>query len=762
MSAINKILRGYEKRPGNSGAFKLIILALLILICMGMAYYFHFIAHEDIVFSNFFYVPIVLAGIWWGRRGVWVGVFLGACLIAAHILSRSAIPPAPDILRAVMFVVVGLVVGILKEQALKTEETTRLAYVELNQIFNASAEAMLVIDKGFNVLRINDTFSLLFGIGKDETTGKKCYNVFRGPWCHTPDCPMKRILEGEDPLEYDAQRERKDGVKIHCIFTGTPLRSHEGELIGIIEDFRDITERNHLQKRLMAAKSYAENIIANFLDTLIVTNPDGTIRTINQATLDLLEYKEEELIGKPVEIIFAEEVKPLFNDTLELVKRGVVRNYELTYVTKSGRRIPMSFNAAVMRNENNEILGLVAGAKDISQIKETEARLRQAQKMEAIGTLAGGVAHDFNNLLTIIMGNAELALEELNSDLPVCGAIDEIMKAGKSGAALTRQILTFSRRQIIQPEVLNLNVILKDTEKMLRRVIKEDIDLVMVLAPELWQTKVDPGQIEQMLMNLVVNAGDAMPTGGKLTIETENVELDKAYFRDHSAENNPGPYVMMAVTDNGIGMDEETRSRIFDPFFTTKEKGKGTGLGLSTVYGIAKQNKGYVWVYSEPGKGTTFKVYLPRVEAEVTSPQKQKAPAKSVRGSETVLVVEDDEMLRSMIKRILEKYGYGCLMAQNGEEGLRIFEENEDLIRLILTDVVMPGMSGQKMAKKLQSKHPGIKVIYMSGYTDNAIVCYGVLDEGTNFMQKPFTPEGLARKVREVIDSEMPGSHNQS
>ncbi len=365
--------------------------------------------------------------------------------------------------------------------------------------------------------------------------------------------------------------------------------------------------------------------------------------------------------------------------------------------------------------------------------------------------LAGGVAHDFNNLLTTIIGNAELALMELSEDIPIHGNIDEIRKAGKKAASLTRQLLAFSRKQVIQPEMLDLNEVLKSTEKMLRRLIGEDIDLLTVLEPEPWLVYADPGQMDQVIMNLAVNARDAMPRGGKLTIETANVELDHAYFLDHGIENRSGEYVMLAVTDTGVGMDKETQSRIFDPFFTTKERGRGTGLGLSTVYGIVKQNRGYVWVYSEPAKGSTFKVYLPRATSGAPAAEQQKLPKGQLRGSETILVVEDDETVREMAQSFLELYGYRVLVARDGKDAMEVADRHEEPVHVLLTDVVMPGMDGRELAERLRAKLPGMKVIFMSGYTDNAIAHHGVLEEGVVFIQKPFYPDALAAKVREAL-----------
>jgi signal transduction histidine kinase len=389
--------------------------------------------------------------------------------------------------------------------------------------------------------------------------------------------------------------------------------------------------------------------------------------------------------------------------------------------------------------------------------KKLEEELRQAQKMEAIGTLAGGVAHDFNNILTIIIGNADLALKNVVKDDPLREDLGEIKIAAERAASLTRQLLAFSRKQIITPRVLDLNELLTDIEKkMLSRLVGEDVELLTIPEPALWQVQVDPGQMEQVIMNLAINARDAMPTGGKLTIETANIDLAENYFYNHGIKKQPGPYVMLAVSDTGSGMDEKIKEHIFDPFFTTKVqgKGKGTGLGLSTVYGIVKQNNGFVWVYSEPDQGTTFKVYLPKVEGDADSEEKQRTPVVELGGSETVLIVEDDDSLRKLARNALQQHEYRVLDAENGEDALRVSQEHEGPIDLMITDVVMPKMGGKEAADRLRPLYPQMKVIYMSGYTDNAIVHHGVLAPGLNFIEKPFSPEGLAHKVREVLDQE--------
>jgi two-component system, cell cycle sensor histidine kinase and response regulator CckA len=392
--------------------------------------------------------------------------------------------------------------------------------------------------------------------------------------------------------------------------------------------------------------------------------------------------------------------------------------------------------------------------RDITEQKKLEAQFRQSQKMEAIGILAGGIAHDFNNLLTVIIGNAQLALMDVIKDESLRKEIEEIKKAGDRAASLTRQLLAFSRKQIVRPEILDINELLTDIEKMLGRLIGEDIELLTIPDPELWQVEIDPSQIEQVIMNLAVNARDAMPQGGKLTIETANVELNDTYFRDRGVESIPGHYVVLTVSDTGSGMDKETREHIFEPFFTTKEVGKGTGLGLSTVYGIAKQNNGFVWVYSEPEQGTTFKVYLPEAKKDAGPEEKEQSPVDDLGGSETVLIVEDDDVLRKLAQRVLHSYGYRVLDAENGEDALRVSKAHEGQIDLMITDVVMPKIGGREAAERLQPLYPQMKVIYMSGYTDNTIVHHGILAPELNFIQKPFTPEGLAHKMRKVLDDE--------
>jgi two-component system cell cycle sensor histidine kinase/response regulator CckA len=422
-------------------------------------------------------------------------------------------------------------------------------------------------------------------------------------------------------------------------------------------------------------------------------------------------------------------------DAVECIKKGVS-----DYVLKDRMaRLPVAIRRALKDK-----------AERIAR-RRLEEQLQQAQKMEAIGRLAGGVAHDFNNLLTIISGYSQLILDRLPSDDPTRAHVNQIRGAGERAAALTRQLLAFSRKQVLEPRVLDLNEVVGGIDKMLRRLIGEDIDLLTVNSSGLWLVRADPGQVEQVIMNLVVNARDAMPQGGRLTIEMSNVDIDGSY-PDRNPAMVPGRYVTLAISDTGAGMAAEVKERAFEPFFTTKEHGKGTGLGLSTVYGIVKQSGGYIWVYSEIGKGTTFKIYLPAVGENISESQRTELRSRSAWGCETILVVEDNESVRKFVRSVLEPKGYDLLEADGSEDAAKLIEKHSGPIHLLLTDVVMPRLSGPELAARLAPHHPESKVLYMSGYTDNAIVHHGVLDPGTHFLQKPFVPEALMQKIREVLD----------
>ena len=427
-----------------------------------------------------------------------------------------------------------------------------------------------------------------------------------------------------------------------------------------------------------------------------------------------------------------------------------ITEYEIEIIAKDGHRVAIEVNTSLVYH--NDVPVRVQGiARDVTARKQLEEQLRQSQKLEAVGQLAGGVAHDFNNLLTVIGGYSDLLLRRLPEDSPFRTSAEEIKKASDRAGSLTRQLLAFSRKQILQPKVLDLNGVLSDLDKMLRRLIGEDIDLLTITEPDLGQVKADPGQIEQVVINLCVNARDAMLNGGKLTIQTANVTLTEDYARRHTP-CEPGNYVVVAISDNGIGMNAETQKRIFEPFFTTKAIEKGTGLGLSTVYGIVKQSGGNINVYSEVGVGTTFKVYLPRVDEPRDQPLAGSSGGLPL-GSETILLVEDEEQVRSIACEILESIGYQVITAVNGEQAFEIAKGFSGEIHLAITDVVMPQMSGRELIERLAPLRPEMKVLYMSGYTDDAIVRHGLLDERLEFIQKPFTADALARKIRSVLKS---------
>jgi len=400
--------------------------------------------------------------------------------------------------------------------------------------------------------------------------------------------------------------------------------------------------------------------------------------------------------------------------------------------------------------EDEHLIRVWGTQRDVTEQRHLEEQFRQSQKMEAVGQLAGGIAHDFNNLLTAILGNTQLLLRDLPPGDSKRGDVEEIRKASERAASLTRQLLAYSRRQMLQPEVLDLNVVVAEMDRMLRRLIGEHIALVTVLAPDLGRVRADPNQIEQVIVNLAVNARDAMPDGGKLMIETANLTLDESFAQAHLG-SVAGEYALLAVTDTGTGMDATVRAHVFEPFFTTKEVGKGTGLGLATVYGIVKQSGGYISVYSEVGHGSTFKIYLPRIVATadaVGSVQK----GGPTRGTETVLVVEDEPAVLQLSQRALEAQGYVVLAASDPPAALRVVERHGGTIHLLLTDVVMPTMSGAELAERLVAQRPGIRVLYMSGYPGDAVVQHGALPSGSAFLQKPFSPDGLSRKVRDVLD----------
>ena len=504
-------------------------------------------------------------------------------------------------------------------------------------------------------------------------------------------------------------------------------------------------------EELEQQKSLMTDVIGGTNDAIFVKDSAGRYLMANNEVRRVFGKPLEEIIGRDDTHFFPpEEADLILSGDREIMSMAGPVTREEHVTTVDGRRTYLATKGPI-RDGQGKVIGLFGISRDITDQKKLEDQLRQSQKIETVGRLAGGIAHDFNNLLTVINGYSELLLNKVKDKPLLGGELEEIRRAGERAAALTRQLLAFSRRQVMQPKVLDLNEVIPHMDMMLRRLIGEDVEFRTVLGEDLWRVKADPGQIEQVLMNLVVNARDAMPGGGKLTIETSNVFLDEEYSRAHSPVR-PGPYVMLAISDTGVGMDEKTASQVFEPFFTTKERGKGTGLGLSTVYGIVKQSEGFIWVYSEPGKGSTFKVYLPRTGDRREAPDRESAPVEDLRGDKTVLVVEDEESIRKLAVDILGHYGYAVLSAGDGEEALRIAGEFKGEIDLLLTDVVMPRMGGPELFERIRRLRPGIEVLYVSGYTDDAIVHQGALDAGIAFLQKPYSPISLVRKVKDVLE----------
>jgi len=510
-------------------------------------------------------------------------------------------------------------------------------------------------------------------------------------------------------------------------------------------------EQARAQEQLRQSEARYRTLVDGVRDVIFALAPDGTIASLNPACETITGFPRDEWLGRPFEQLVHSDDLPLALELLSSVARGEPRPVNPFRIrTRKGDYRVGEF-AATPQYREGQLAGILGICRDVTERLSLEQQLRQAQKMEAVGRLAGGVAHDFNNILTAITGYADLLLEDLGTTDRRRDDIAEIRKAAERAAGLTRQLLAFSRQQVMQVRVLDLNDVVADTQNMLGRLLGEDIALVTRLDPALGAVKADPGQLEQVIMNLAVNARDAMPGGGKLTIETANAELDDTYVREHFPAR-PGSYVMLAVSDTGTGMSDEVQSHLFEPFFTTKEKGKGTGLGLATVYGIVKQSGGYIWVYTEPGHGTTFKIYLPRVAGAPA--QRASGPKASPvgAGTETVLLAEDEAAVRAVARHALERQGYTVLEASSGEAALDLAERHSGRIHLLLTDVIMPGMNGRALALRLSELRPDLRVVYMSGYTEEAITRHGVLEPGLTYVQKPFTPEGLARKVREVLD----------
>jgi two-component system cell cycle sensor histidine kinase/response regulator CckA len=672
---------------------------------------------------------------------------------------------------------------------------------EFAAIIQHSEDAFIGMSLDETIRSWNPSAERLFGYRADEVLGQPIDLLIPTDFSQATPAVMQRIVQGEHIKHYETVRVRKDGTLLDVSLGLSPIKDAGGKVVGISTIAREISERKQAERRQAAQHG--------------ITKILGEAATLAEAAPKLLKVLCESL-KYPVGIFWHAERQAGALTCLEIWHEPLPRIKELASLIReasheSGAGLPGRVwatgkpewlgQAAPEDNSPRSALGADLGlckacafpvrlAHEVrgviefipseqaeaepqlyavmatvgSQIgqfigrKQTEARLRhtedqyrQAQKMEAIGRLAGGIAHDFNNLLTGILGYSDLLLSNLTASDPSFEEMTEIRKAAERAALLTRQLLAFSRKEVLAAKVLDLNSSIKDTEKMLHRLIGEDIQLTTSLAAELGKLKADPGQIEQVILNLAVNARDAMPKGGQLVLETADLEVDQTYTEAHP-EVLPGKYVQLMVRDTGCGMDEGTKARLFEPFFTTKEFGKGTGLGLATVYGIVKHGGGHIEVESQPDRGTTFRIYFPRSEEVVALRKSHSGLHKAPSGQETVLLVEDEELVRILARKTLQKCGYNVVEASRAEEAIRLAEQHRGPIHLLISDVVMPGMGGGQLAERLLAFLPELRVLYMSGYTDDAMVRYGVMEEEVDFLQKPFTPVALAKKVREVLD----------
>ncbi len=630
----------------------------------------------------------------------------------------------------------------------QAEGVVRRNEIYFRSLIEHAADIISVVDPGGIFTYGSPAVEQVLGFRPEELTGQSALALV-----HPDDVPalgdlLRRGFASPGACATAELRFRhKDGSLRILDSTFKAIADEPGRYIGVINS-RDVTERRNAEAALRL-RSAALNAAA---DAMVITDRHATVVWINPAFTALTGYGPEDAIGRnPRDLIKSgAQAQAFYRRLWETILAGEVWRGELVNRRKDGSTYSEDQSITPVKDARGEITHFIGIKRDLTEQKRLEAQFLQAQKMESVGRLAGGVAHDFNNLLTVINGTAALALSSVRAGDPLREDLHGILRAGERAVSLTKQLLAFSRKQLMKPEVLDLGSLVANMRAMLPRLIGEDVELIVLGAEKLGSVRADPGQLEQVVLNLVVNARDAMPGGGRLTIETRNVDLDQAHASEHPSVH-AGPHVMLAVSDTGIGMDEATRARIFEPFFTTKESGKGTGLGLATVYGIVKQSGGSIWAYSEVGQGTTFKIYLPRVDDEAKM-ERQARPREAARGSETILVVEDDKTLCRLATRMLESAGYEVLTAHNGGDAIAALKGYEGPVHLMLTDVVMPGMGGRELACGVAEFRPETRVLYMSGYTDDTILRSGLLDSTAHFIAKPYTVEGLTRKVREVLD----------
>jgi PAS domain S-box-containing protein len=621
-------------------------------------------------------------------------------------------------------------------------------------ILQCAGEGICGVDRDGLCTMLNPAVTTLSGWTGEDLLGKHVQDVLHhsrpdGTRYTREECPLLEMYRDGIPRRvYDEVFWRKDGTSFPVEYFATPIQDG-GVVTGAVVTFRDVSEQHRARKVLRESEARYRLLVENAAYGIFRTAPDGKFLDANNALAIMLGYDSvAELLEVNISSVYAhpDARAPLIAATIE---KGFADGLEIEWIRKDGQPLMVRLSSRLIREPNGELCfeGIV---ENVTEWRALETQLRQAQKMEAVGRLAGGVAHDFNNLLMVIKGHTELLMERVAPEHPDFRKIDQIKKAADRAAGLTRQLLAFSRMQVMQPRVMDLNNTISEMGKMLPRLIGEDIELAILTKPHLGHVKADAGQMEQVILNLTVNARDAMPSGGKLLIETSNVELDEAYARTHPPLV-PGRFVMLAVTDTGIGMDAATQAHIFEPFFTTKEKGKGTGLGLATVYGVVKQSGGFVWVYSELGKGSTFKIYLPRVDEAAEADSEKKRREELPRGTGTILLAEDEREVREVAREFLELAGYSVIEAKHGLDALELAEKHGGSIDLLVTDMVMPGMGGRELANRLLAICPALKVIYMSGYTEYANFKNADFELHNVMLQKPFTRLVLAQAVHKIL-----------
>jgi two-component system, cell cycle sensor histidine kinase and response regulator CckA len=647
----------------------------------------------------------------------------------------------------------------ITDRKITEERICRLA-----QAIENVSELIAMGDLEGKITFANRAFLKAYGYSEEEILGKTLQNTILS--ARNRPGIYEEIISGilnKEGWKGECLLCRKDGTDFPVYLSVGQIKDSRGYVIGSIAIAQNIAERIRVEEALRKSETRVRCLVESNLIGVAVSDTHARILDANDAFLRLVGYDREELLSR--DIRWDEMTPPEYRESdqraLEQLKTtGIAPPWEKQFIRKDGQRVSVLIGVATLVLAEGDI-EWVSFILDIRERKLLEQQLRQSQKMEAIGSLAGGVAHDFNNLLGVIIGYSEILLEGAGGDgnAKILKQAGEIKKAGDRAALLTRQLLAFSRQQVLEPKVLNLNLIVIEIEKMLRRLIGEDIELQTYLDPTVGSVKADQGQIEQVIMNLAVNARDAMPQGGRLVIETSNAELDESYALHHPS-CSPGPYVLLAVTDTGIGIDPQIMAQIFEPFFTTKEIGKGTGLGLSTVYGVVNQSGGHIWVYSEPNEGTVFKIYLPRVDEPVRHDAPIEASPQLYQGVETILLAEDDAELRKLTRDLLERAGYTVLEGNNGIHALDLARQFLLPIHLLLSDVVMPGMNGPTLAQNMVAVHPETRLLFMSGHAGGAATQKGVAASRATLLQKPFSRELLLRKVHEAIhlprESELP------